>query len=170
MLEVILPMLPVHDTPPPHGQAGACACKTSKRACGPVYRRVRFCAPLFSVKPVMARCGCEEYLRKCDECRFLEAQCRRLDMQSSLLEEQAAAMEACIAVQASVSKPSTSSPAAIHYPALNKHKEDKKKAIQAVKLFFRSLDRGFAKGVAGTVSLPIFSVFFRFLPFFSVSF
>ena len=28
--------------------------------------------------------------------------------------------------------------------------------------------RGFAKGVAGTVSLPIFSVFFRFLPFSSI--
>ena len=31
-----------------------------------------------------------------------------------------------------------------------------------------NLNRGFAKGVAGTVSLPIFSVFFRFLPFSSV--
>ena len=30
------------------------------------------------------------------------------------------------------------------------------------------LGRGFAKGVAGTASLPIFSVFFRFLPFLSV--
>ena len=30
--------------------------------------------------------------------------------------------------------------------------------------------RDFAKGVAGTVSLPIFSVFFRFLPFLSVFF
>ena len=30
--------------------------------------------------------------------------------------------------------------------------------------------RDFAKGIAGTVSLPIFSVFFRFLPFFSVFF
>ena len=40
--------------------------------------------------------------------------------------------------------------------------------------FFAELDwnyRDFAQGVAGTVSLPIFSVFFffRFLPFFSVS-
>ena len=33
-----------------------------------------------------------------------------------------------------------------------------------------SEDRDFAKGVAGTVSLPMFSVFFRFLPFLSAFF